>query len=103
TIAPFVRDNRTLVPLRFISGVLGADVAWNGKAKSITIKGTSTIVLTEGSTKALVNGKELKLDVAPINIQGTTFIPLRFVNENLGGEINFDSKEGSILVSAKAK
>ena len=102
-VAPFVRDNRTLVPLRFISGVLGAEVAWNSKAKSITIKGASTIVLTEGSTKGLVNGKEVKLDVAPINIQGTTFVPLRFVNENLGGNINFDSKEGSILVSAKAK
>lgn len=103
TVAPFVSDNRTLVPLRFISEVLGASVIWNNKAKTITIKADSTIILTVGSSKALVDGKSLTLDVPPDTIQGTTFVPLRFVNEMLGGKISLNSKEGSITLTKKSK
>lgn len=98
-VAPFTSQGRTLVPLRFISNVLGADVKWNGTNKTITIKGNSTIVLTEGSKTVTVNGTSSQLEVAPVTVKGTTFVPLRFVNEKLGGKVSYDSKKGRIIVS----
>ena len=38
-VAPFVIDNRTLVPLRFVSQSLGATVNWNDSNETVTING----------------------------------------------------------------
>jgi len=98
-VAPFSEQGRTLVPLRFISNVLGAEVKWNSSDKSITIKGASTIVLKEGSKTVTVNGNKSQLEVAPITVKGTTFVPLRFVNEKLGGKVKYDSAKYSITIT----
>ncbi|MEZ4812283.1 MAG: copper amine oxidase N-terminal domain-containing protein [Caldisericia bacterium] len=36
--APIIRNGRTLVPLRVISENLGAEVAWDGQTRTVTIK-----------------------------------------------------------------
>ncbi len=36
--APFIKDNRTFVPIRFVSENLGASVSWNGKTREVTIE-----------------------------------------------------------------
>lgn len=98
-VAPYTSQGRTLVPLRFISNTLGAEVKWNSAEKTITIKGKSTIVLTEGSQTVTVDGVKSQLEVAPVTIKGTTFVPLRFVNDKLGGKVSYDSKKGQIIVT----
>ncbi len=40
-VAPFIDDGTTLVPLRFVSEVLGADVAWDGDTHTVTITDAS--------------------------------------------------------------
>ena len=52
----------------------------------------TTIVLTVGDTSALVNDNAVTLDVAPFIKDGRTFVPLRFVSEQLGGEVTYDTK-----------
>ena len=92
--------SRTLVPLRFVSEVLGAEVNWNNELKQIQIlyEGTE-ILLTINSTTVYVNGEAQVIDVAPQLIEftaedGTTFfvtyVPLRFVSETMGAEVIFD-------------
>lgn len=53
---------------------------------------TKTIVLTVDDPGALVNGDAIQLDVAPFIKDGRTFVPLRFVAEQLGGEVTYDTK-----------
>ena len=36
-VAPYIVNGRTLVPIRFISEVFGADVSWDGTTKTVTI------------------------------------------------------------------
>lgn len=96
TAAPYVSQDRTLVPLRFVSTIMGATVDWNSANKSITIKADKTIVLTVGSKTATINGVKQALEVAPITVNGTTFVPLRFVNEQLGGNVAFNKAEQTI-------
>lgn len=82
--APFIYDGRTLVPLRFISEALGAQVKWNGEQRSITLTvGQDTIVLVIGQSAARVNGKTVMMDVPAMIYNNTTMVPVRFVSEQL--------------------
>ncbi len=51
-----------------------------------------TLELTIDSTTILVNGSEVVLDVAPFIKDGRTFVPLRFIAEQMNGDISWTSK-----------
>ncbi|AJY77600.1 copper amine oxidase [Paenibacillus beijingensis] len=64
---------------------------------------TETIVMRLGSRKALVGARTLPLDTAPYMKDGTTYLPLRFVSDSIGGSIMFEnaSKRVSVLRAGK--
>jgi hypothetical protein len=89
--APFIKDGRTLLPVRVLVEVLGGTVQWNPSTRTATILlGSRTVALTIGSTTALVNGSPITLDVAPEIKNGRTFLPLRAVAENLGLDLAWE-------------
>jgi hypothetical protein len=100
---PFINAEagRTLVPVRFISEALGADVGWDPVSRQVTITdGEKEIVLTIGSTAALVNGQQQAIDCAPvITAAGRTFVPLRFISETLDAEVVYDPNGGRITIT----
>ncbi|TCZ77187.1 hypothetical protein E0485_12055 [Paenibacillus albiflavus] len=82
----------TMVPLRFISEALGAEINWDPKPKKITIHMESnSIYLTIGQKTAEVNGKKSALEVAPELRNDWTMVPLRFVSESLGAEVKWEA------------
>ena len=89
--APFIEAGRTLVPVRFISEALGAEVGWDPDTQQVTVTDEGMeIVLTIGSQDVLVDGKEQTIDcAATILPSGRTFVPLRFVSEILGAEVDY--------------
>lgn len=89
-----------MVPIRFISETLGYKVTWDNDKREVGISGKDTeISLTIDSTKAKVNGKELKLD-APASIKKErTFVPIRFVAENLKAEVKWDNKNFKVIIN----
>lgn len=90
---PFLdtKANRTLAPVRFISEALGAEVAWVGETRQVVIRdGDKEIMLTIGSAEVLVNGERQTIDSAPeLHPPGRTFVPLRFVSETLGAQVDY--------------
>jgi hypothetical protein len=97
--AAFVSKGRTLVPLRFISESLGAQVDWNGKTKQATIKlGGSTLVVTIGSKAAYVDKELTTLDVPALMVGGRTFVPIRFVSESFGAVVDYDAEAEMVTV-----
>ncbi|MDQ0254698.1 SpoIID/LytB domain protein [Evansella vedderi] len=89
--APFLNNGRTLVPLRFVSEQLGANVHWNGTNRTITITDLDNrLVLRDNSRSVTVNGRNETIDVAPQIIRGTTFVPLRFISEQLNGTVHWN-------------
>jgi len=105
-VAPYIvpKANVTLVPLRVISESIGAAVDWNPSAKSVTIRMSgTTIVMRTGQKYATVNGGNIMLDITVQTKQGRTMVPLRFVGEQLGLAVNWDSASRTItLLSAAA-
>lgn len=81
---PFIESGRVLVPVRKFMEALGAEVTWDGRTRKVTVhKNQTTIAFFIDSTVAAIDGKAIALDV-PARIQrGRTFVPLRFLSENL--------------------
>ena len=92
-VASFIRDGRTMVPVRVIAEILGAEVGWNGETQTVTL----AINDRQGySREVSLRLDELNpdhydygLDVPATRVGGTTFVPLRFVSEFLGAEIHW--------------
>lgn len=96
---PILENNRTLIPIKLISGELGLDVEYLEDGKIFKIKKDDlTIELEIGSVDAKVNGKQVKLDVKPLIKDNNIFIPLRFIVETLGEKVIWDGKNKIVLV-----
>lgn len=101
-ISPQIIDGRTMVPVRAIFEALGADVKWDKDTKTITgNKGNTNVIMTIESNTAIVNGKEVTMDCAPVIIEGRTLVPARYAAEFLGCEVEWNSTEKTVnIVSA---
>jgi maltose/maltodextrin transport system substrate-binding protein/arabinogalactan oligomer/maltooligosaccharide transport system substrate-binding protein len=98
--APGIQSSRTLVPVRFVSEQMGAQVTWNSAKRQVTIvQGSKTIVLTIDSSKLTVNGKAVTIDAPAKIINGRTMVPVRFVSEQLGYNVKWDPVSSRVLVS----
>jgi lactocepin len=98
--APFIKDGRTLLPIRALIEALGGSVQWNASTKTATVMlGSRTVALTIGSTTALVNGKPITLDVAPMIVGSRTFLPLRAVAENIGLDLAWEPVSRTISLT----
>ncbi|QST02948.1 N-acetylmuramoyl-L-alanine amidase (plasmid) [Pontibacillus sp. ALD_SL1] len=97
---PYInQDNRTMVPVRFVSEELGYKVKWESAKKQVTItNGSSSVILTLGSRYMKINGKTEKMDTAATLVSGRTFVPIRFVSQSLDSSIKYDSKTKTISI-----
>ena len=103
-VAPTISaENRTLVPLRFISEALGAVVIWDPVGRSVLyqINEEETIILTINSTTATRNGEEIQLQTAPVihRESGRSLVPLRFFSETLGYTVRWDAVTRTITIT----
>ena len=101
-VMPIIINNRTFVPVRFISESLGGEVLWNGETKEIEIScGAKNIKMTVGSSTMVADGAEVTLDAAPVIRENRTLLPLRALVEALGKQVFWDDK-GLIVISDNA-
>lgn len=99
---PVVEGGRTLVPLRTILDLTGAEMDWNNGTQTVTAKkGDITIALTIGSKTAFVNNKPVTLDAPAKITDGRTLVPLRFVSEQLGYKVNYDAAASKVTINDK--
>ncbi len=98
-VPPTIVNSRTLCPTRAIFTAFGAEVSWNDAKKQVTMKKDDiNIVLTVGSNIALVNSQKVTLDCAPIIISDRCMVPIRFISEALGCEVNWVDAERSVQI-----
>ena len=96
---PIIKNGRTLLPIRTLIESLGGTISWDATEKKVTIElNGHSIILWIDKTTALVNGSKVKLDVAPIIINGRTYLPLRFISENLGASVDWDETTKTVTI-----
>lgn len=101
-VAPVVINNRTLVPVRFISENFGADVSWDQQTQTVTVKGDKTLEFTLNNPEMTVDGNAEPLDCAATVIDNRTLLPLRALVEALGKNVFWDAR-GLILITESDK
>ena len=92
---PYVDSNsRTMVPVRFVSEQLGAKVDWEQATKTAIIEkdGTTARVQIGNDTLSILKGgntSTIKMDTVAVNKDGRTMVPVRFVAEALGANVDW--------------
>ena len=101
-VTPIVQQNRTLLPIRFVSESIGATVTWEQASKSITVEyGSNTIKMQLNSNTMYKNGIKFTSEIAPYIKNNRTFVPLRVISESLGKNVFYD--RSVIIISETTK
>lgn len=98
-VPPQKIDGRVLVPLRGVMEKLGAYVSYQASTRTVVAqRGDVDIQLTLGQRRAMVNGREVMLDVPAMEYRGSTLVPLRFMGEALGADVRWDAVANSVRI-----
>ncbi len=98
-VAPVIVNERTMLPARFVAEALGAKVLWDSNTRTVSIIGEKAIAITIGSDTAYVNGVAVKLDSPAFIADDRTYLPLRFIAENLGADVEWLADELKIVIT----
>lgn len=103
-VAPVLEGGTTLVPLRALTEALGYTLTWEASTQTITLtKADLTIVLVIDQKTALVNGKTVELLMPPTIRDNRTLIPARFVAEQMGATVTWDSVNRVVNIAPPAE
>lgn len=101
---PVISAGRTLLPIRAAIEAFGGSVAWEPSTSKITVTlKKNSLSLWLGKPRASLNGTSLAIDsanpkVVPVTVNGRTMLPLRFVAESLGINVQYDDATEKITL-----
>jgi hypothetical protein len=97
---PIVHDGRLLVPLRDVFDALGITVTRAGPAIHARLP-TGNVTFSVNSALASVNGERVQLDARVIDLDGTTYAPLKLLIAAFGAQATYDQHGARVeIVSA---
>lgn len=80
-----------------VSGNLTLYAKWT----AVKAENKDSLILTVGEKNAYVFGTNKTNDVAPLIVNDRTMLPARFVCENLGAEVTWDSVQKQVIITGK--
>lgn len=97
---PILMNGRTLLPVRAVVEAMGGTADWNENTQTaaLTMNGIE-IQLIIDSTVAYLNGEAKSLDAAPILVNDRTLLPIRFIAESFGFDVDWNEQNRSITIS----
>ncbi len=113
---PVMEDDRTLVPMRFLFEQMGAEVTWDEEIQAATasvpvtteqeirtfgLAEEKSVTFSVDNTTATVNGATATMDVPARLINDQTFVPLRFLSENLGYTVDWDEATNTAIITTE--
>ncbi|MBQ3054302.1 MAG: hypothetical protein IJC89_05315 [Clostridia bacterium] len=88
SVVPQIINEKTMVPVRFLSQNLNANVEWNENTQTATIsRGLKVVEIKVGQNTMKVNGETVSLQSPATVIGGRIFVPMRDIGEALGKQI----------------
>ena len=96
---PIIENGSTLVPMRFLFEQMGADVEWDSETQTATATLDNTVVtFSIDNINEEVNKTSATMDVPARLINGKTMVPLRFLSENMGYNVDWDADSRTAII-----
>ncbi|EFM25732.1 copper amine oxidase domain protein [Peptoniphilus duerdenii ATCC BAA-1640] len=84
-VEPFISNNRTMLPIRFVAEALGFKVEWDDPTRTVILTDKDTVVkIPVDTNQIIVNGKVFESDVKPILKNNRTMLPIANIARALG-------------------
>ena len=98
-VEPVLLNDRTMVPMRKIFETLGATVSWNGDTETASgVRNGVRVSVSIDNPKAFIDGKATTLDQPPVLLDGRTLVPLRFIAEAYGAQVEWIEASQQIVI-----
>lgn len=105
---------RTMVPVRFVSEIMGYQVEWNGTEGIVDILGgpCGDVCFKVNSAEYSISGgygsmssisKLCEMDTIAAIQDGRVYVPLRYLVQGLGGTVKYDEDSQNIYITAYDK
>lgn len=102
--APYIKEERTLVPLRLISENLGIKVDWDNENRQVVLKKSSgDILLPIQKDYYLVNDQKVPTEISGEIKNDRTFVPVRLIAELFDRNVGWDNDTKTVLINDKGQ
>lgn len=93
-------NNKVMVPIRVVEE-LGYGVNWNKTDQTVKIQSKlKTITMTVNKSSAQVDDRVVTLQSPLLLKNNTSFVPLRFMSEEFGLEVNWDNRTKTVYLTS---
>ena len=100
---PVSVNGRVLVPVRGVFEQMGVNVDWNAATRTVSANGNGNdVLLGIGKRVARVNGHNVSMDVPAMVYHGRTMVPLRFISESMGAQVNWYANDRLVAINTGA-
>jgi len=91
-VAPVIVGDRTLVPIRVVTELLGGSAHWDNATRTVTLK-------IDGKTMNMTIGKEIPgFGTSAVIMNDRTYVPVRYVMEKLGADVEWINATRQIII-----
>lgn len=110
-VVPLIRNERTMLPLRYVGEALDAEVIWDKETRTATFikNGRRAEIQIDNDDIVLSNGEIIKMDSIPLNINSRILVPLTNVanvfdltngntEDNIKQDIEWDKETRTVTI-----
>ncbi len=99
--SPVIVSGRTMVPVRVVAESLGTTVDWDAETKTVSFENEGLKAsMVIGNKELLVSGSAVEIDVPATIINNRTMVPVRFLSETFGYNVEWDAETKTVNVTA---
>jgi len=103
-VQPRVDDGVPMTPLRYLLEKGGGKVNWENMTKTVKASADGkSITIQIGDRNAKVDQLTLSMEVTPYLDRGRTIVPLSFIHDALGVNVEYDKETGHVLITSATK
>lgn len=99
---PYIKESRTLVPIRVISENLGITVNWDNDNRQVILnRENNKIALPIEKNYYFLDNNKVATDISGEIKNDRTFVPIRLIAELFDKEVGWDNNTRSVLINDK--
>lgn len=107
-VAPFIQDNRAMLPIKYVADAIGAKVNYDPMSRVATFTKDATVAaLYLDSNVLYVNGTPVTMDTKPVISNGRAMVPVIYVAQafgfQYGTDLVYDAATRSVTIFPVAK